>query len=55
MPDAGLPREQRDQPAVLVPEEMLDQAGCGQLLPISRISMLAPGMRMPFATSTASS
>jgi len=71
MAHPGQAREHGHQPAVLVPEEMLDQAGraaadvmasnlepAGQELAISRISTLAPGIAIPgisFATSSAPS
>ena len=52
-------REHGHQPAVFVPEEMLNQARCGQGPASSRISTLEPGIiRIPghsLATSTARS
>ncbi len=55
---AGPAREHGHQPAVFVPEEMLDQARSGQGPATSRISMLEPGVigtGISLATSSARS
>src|SRR5436190_22681971 len=54
----GPARQHRDEPAMFVPEEVLDQLGCGQGVWISLTSTLEPGIATPGdsrATRTASS
>ena len=70
MPDADLAREQRDQPAVFVPEEVLDQTRRGRrdqvswreltsqdrgISWISRTSTLEPGIITPGLSRATSS
>ena len=52
---AGPTREHGHQPAVFVPEEMLNQSPCCQGPAISRISMLDPGLVNPGLSRATSS
>lgn len=55
MPHSDSAGENGHQPAVFVPEEMLNEDGCCQGLAISRISMLDPGIIKPGPSRATSS